>query len=88
LIVRLVLPGRSESIFQRVASIAERWGRRFAIVVLLGLGITLEAEGISFLFGYPILPDRLALHRLPALRKRRPQGGVMGGVAACGAHVI
>jgi len=56
LIVRLVLPGRSESIFQRVASIAERWGRRFAIVVLLGLGIALVADGIGYLFGCPLLP--------------------------------
>ena len=39
LVVRLVLPARSEAIFRRVAALAERWGRPLSAVVLASLGV-------------------------------------------------
>lgn len=56
LLIRVLLPGRSEAIFGRVAEFTERWGRRFAIVVLLVLGAFFAVDGVSWLFGRPLIP--------------------------------
>ena len=55
LMVRVLMPGRSEEIFKRVASLTERWGRRFAIVVLVVLGVLFAIDGVGWLFGRPLL---------------------------------
>ncbi len=56
LVVRLVLPARSEAIFQRVASLADRWGRQLIVAVLVSVGAVLVADGIGWFLGYPLLP--------------------------------
>ena len=54
--VHLLLPARSEQIFARVKSVADRFGRRLMIAVLTLLGAVLVIDGIGWFVGYPLLP--------------------------------
>jgi cytochrome c biogenesis protein CcdA len=56
LAVRLILPGRSDEIFRRVASFAERWGGHAIVAILMLLGAALVVDGIGWFFGHPIIP--------------------------------
>lgn len=56
LLVRIALPIRSKAIFQYVASVVDRWGRHFGVVILVLLGAVLVADGIGWFLGYPLLP--------------------------------
>jgi cytochrome c biogenesis protein CcdA len=56
LLVRLIFPQHSAVVFAKIASVAERWGRRVIIVILVVVGLALVADGISFSFGKPLLP--------------------------------
>ena len=56
LIVRLLFPAQSEAIFRRIASLAERWGRRLMVAMLVTVGAVLVADGVGWFLGYPLLP--------------------------------
>ncbi len=56
LVLRLVLPARSEAIFRRVAELADRWGRHLIVGVLMFVGAVLAADGIGWFLGHPLLP--------------------------------
>ena len=56
LIVRLLFPAQSDTIFQHVASFADRWGRQLIMVALMIVGAVLVADGVGWLLGYPLLP--------------------------------
>ena len=55
-LVRALWPGRSERIFQRLASVCERWGRRLILAVLLVVGVVLGTEAIGWFQGHPLIP--------------------------------
>ena len=56
LVVRLLFPAHSGAIFGRVASLAERWGRHLIVLILLGVGLVLVADGVGWFLGHPLLP--------------------------------
>lgn len=56
LILRFVMQERSEAVFARVASFADRWGRRLILVVLVVVGTVLVADGVAWFLGRPLLP--------------------------------
>jgi hypothetical protein len=55
-ILRLLLADRSQRIFARLADLAGAWGPRIFAVLLILLGVVFVADGVGFLFGYPLLP--------------------------------
>lgn len=55
-ILRLVFPTRAERIFGVVGRVADTWGRRIIIVLLILLGVVLVADGIGWFAGRPLLP--------------------------------
>jgi hypothetical protein len=54
--IRAVFPQRSRTIFDRVAAFMTTWGPRVFAALLLLLGAVLIADGVGFLYGYPLLP--------------------------------
>lgn len=56
LVVRLALPNESETIFKKVADLADRWGKRLIVAVLLIVGAVLAADAIGWYFDSPLLP--------------------------------
>ncbi len=56
LIVRMVLPEKSEGIFRRVAEVAERWGRQLVVAALVIVGVVLLADAVGWFLGSPLLP--------------------------------
>lgn len=56
LFVRMLFPAQSGAIFQRLASLADRWGRQLMVAALVIVGAVLVADGVGWLLGYPLLP--------------------------------
>ena len=56
LVVRLVVPNQSEKIFKKVADLADRWGKRLIVAVLLIVGAVLAADAIGWYLDSPLLP--------------------------------
>ncbi len=56
LVIRLVAPNQSERIFKKVADLADRWGGRLIIAVLLVVGLVLAADAVGWFFDHPLLP--------------------------------
>ncbi len=54
--VRVITPAQSEAIFGRVASLADRWGRKLGVGVLILVGLVLFADGVGWLLGHPLFP--------------------------------
>ncbi len=55
LILRLLLGERSERWFQQINDFLSRWAGRLLLIALIGLGIILIIDGISWLSGMPWL---------------------------------
>lgn len=56
LIVRVLLPEKSEAIFRRVAELAERWGQQLVVAALAIVGFVLLADAVGWFLGFPLLP--------------------------------
>ena len=54
--LRIVSRFSGANLFEWVATLAERWGRRLTVSVLLVIGIVLAADAIGWFLGYPLLP--------------------------------
>ena len=55
-VLHFALGARADAIFASVQQLSERWGRRLAIVILLGLGAFLVADGVGWFMGAPLIP--------------------------------
>jgi cytochrome c biogenesis protein CcdA len=55
-IIRFVFPAHSETVFQWVGSVADRWGHRIVVTALALLGAVLVVDGVGWLRGYPLIP--------------------------------
>jgi len=54
-VLRLALGERASGLFDRVRQAAEKWGRRFIIVVLMLLGLFLVVDGVGWFFDRPLI---------------------------------
>jgi hypothetical protein len=56
LVVRLVAANESDRIFKKIVDLADRWGKRLIIAVLLIVGAFFAADAIGWYFDSPLLP--------------------------------
>lgn len=54
-VLRLTLGKRASGLFDRVREVAEKWGRRFVIAVLMLIGLFLVVDGVGWFFDRPLI---------------------------------
>ncbi|HGY55795.1 MAG TPA: hypothetical protein ENK44_08845 [Caldithrix abyssi] len=55
LFLRLLIGERSQRWFESINVFLARWGGRILLIVLIGLGLLLIADGTGWLFGWPLI---------------------------------
>ncbi|MGF1734207.1 GAP family protein [Photobacterium satsumensis] len=56
LLIRLVAPNKSESIFGSISQLIKRFGKPAMVSCLVVLGVVLSMDSIGWFLGYPLLP--------------------------------
>ena len=55
-LIRILVPNQSESIFGSISLLVKRWGKPAIISLFIILGLLLIADSIGWFLGYPLLP--------------------------------
>jgi cytochrome c biogenesis protein CcdA len=55
-LARALLGARADGIFETVNRLFAVWGKRVLIVLMVLLGLVMVADGVGWLFGYPLVP--------------------------------
>jgi cytochrome c biogenesis protein CcdA len=54
--IRQLFPQQADRLFGLIGRLAESWGKRVIMALLIVLGLALIIDGIGWFFGYPLIP--------------------------------